>query len=214
MKANFSTIIGDEESNPLDKKEGTESTPVISKFLKYFKPEAKQEEENLGLFGRCYKSALNSCEVEQSYTIFFIVITVGMGLLCLSLFFLPMVVFAPQKFVALFSLGTTIIILSFIFIYGTAEYCKKLFAKDRRAISILFIVSIFVGLWFSFIKNLYFVSLICAVFQLFTLVIFTLSFIPGGQYGISFCWSMVTAPFYSIWNKITGGDSNSSFLPS
>ncbi len=214
MKANFSTIVGDDENKALENLT-EESTPVMSTFLKYFKSDKKQgeEEANKGFFSRCTKKMVNLCEVEQSYTIFFIVIAVGMGLLCLSLIFLPMVLISPQKFVSLFSLGSTIILTSFIFIYGTAEYCKKLFSESRAYISVLFLLSIIVGIYFSFIKGYYLVSLICAIIQLFTLIIFTLSFIPGGQYGISFCWSLASSPFTYIWGKITGNSNSSSFLP-
>ena len=212
MKANFATIVGDEEANPLEKKEN--STPVMSKFLKYFKSDPEPEEEK-GFFAKCLNNCLDIFEVEKSYTIFFIVISVGTGLLCLSLIFLPLVLISPQKFVSLFSLGASVILLSFIFIYGTKDYCFQLFSSSRAFVSVLFIVSIFVGVYASFIKGFYLISLICAVFQLITLIVFTLSFIPGGQYGISMVWSMVLYPFTSIWNKITGGGkSNSSFLPS
>ena len=54
------------------------------------------------------------------------------------------------------------------------------------------------------------ISLICAVIQLITLVIFTLSFIPGGSGGISIVISMVRMPFDSMWMRLKG----KSYLPS
>ena len=38
-----------------------------------------------------------------------------------------------------------------------------------------------------------------------TLVIFILSFIPGGRTGISFIISMLVSPLKSLLNKIKGG---------
>jgi len=123
--------------------------------------------------------------------------------------FLPAAFLFPQKFVSLFSLGSLVILTSFIFIYGTAGYFELLFSRSRITFTLLFISSIFVGLYFAFFKSYYIISLICAMIQLVTLIIFTLSFIPGGQTGISFMLSMMKAPFASLWQKIRGG----SYLP-
>lgn len=138
---------------------------------------------------------LSYLEVEKSYTAFFIVLGFGAFILFLSMMFLPLVLFRPQKFVSLFSLGSLLTILSFIFIYGTKEYFKMLFNSSRALLSSLYFVSIFVGIYFSFTDTWMFISHICAVVQLFTLITFVLSFLPGGNAGINFMWSTLKGFF-------------------
>jgi len=172
--------------------------------------EENNANENTGMLNKIKSTIQNSFEVEKSYKIFFILLIVGMGLIFLSLIFLPVALISPQKFVSLFSLGSIVSLSSFIFVYGTAGYLELLFSRSRVTFTLLFISSIFIGLYFSFFRGNYVVSLICALVQLITLIIFTLSFIPGGQTGISFIFSMISAPFSSLWMKIKGG----SYLPS
>lgn len=141
------------------------------------------------------------CEVERSYTAFFIFLFLGIGLVGLSFLFLPMAILAPQKFVSLFSLGCLTTISSFIFYYGTAEFLNMLFNKERRWFTVMFFVSMFLGIYLAFIKTYFILSLICSGVELFVMIVFTLSFIPGGKTGISFMFSMVTSPIKRIFNK-------------
>lgn len=165
---------------------------------------ARIEEENLGYFGKIKRNFMKAIEVEKSYSVFFIILAVGIGLICLSMLFLPMAWLSPRKFVSFFSLGSFVTLISFIFIYGTSAYLEMLFSKTRAMFSILFILSIFLGVYFTFNETYYLISLICAVIQLITLIVFTLSFIPGGRYGISIITSMLMSPVNSVWNRIKG----------
>jgi hypothetical protein len=166
-------------------------------------------------------SRLNSCkekvlkklqdniEVEKSYKTFMMLIFIGLGMLCLSLVFLPVIILSPYKFVMCFSLGSLIILASFIFIYGTKSYFEILFSKERFPFTLLFLGSIFLGLFFS-LGNYFIFSVLCAGMQLITLIVFTLSFIPGGKSGISFIGRMMTSPFTNFWMRVRG----QSYLPS
>lgn len=148
----------------------------------------------------------NAIEIEKSYKNFFIILGVGVALLFLSLIFL---IISPIKFVALFSLGSLVIISSFIFIYGTEAYFKKLFSKERFPFTVLYVSSVILGFFFVFIKGYFLISLILSLAQLVTLIIFVLTFIPGGKSGINFIMNMVKSPFSSAWMRMTGG----SYLP-
>lgn len=171
-----------------NKTEGGESF-ISQKVSKCKESILKKVEENL--------------EVERSFKTFGIMVAIGLTLLCLSLMFLPVVIISPSKFVMCFSLGSLIILSSFIFVYGTKAYVEKLFAKNRFTFSILFLLSIILGLYFSFAGN-YFISILLAVFQLITLIVFTLTFLPGGSTGISFIGTMLMTPVKGVWNRITG----------
>jgi len=176
-------------------------------------PTVSNTEETKGFFGRikgmissnesnetqspsgCKDKLLTLIEVEVSYTYFFIVLLIGAAILFLSLLFLPVAIINPKKFVSLFSLGSLVTITSFIFLYGTKEFFSKLFDSGRRILTILYLASIVIGLFFSFTDSYTIISHICAVFQLITLITFVLSFIPGGHLGISFIWGSIKSIF-------------------
>ena len=166
----------------------------------------EQENEN-DCRHKAMKYMQEKVEVEVNYKIFFMVISIGSALFCLSLFFLPMVIISPRKFVSLFSLGSLLILCSFLFFYGTKNYVEKLCSRQRIAFTTLFFGSLILGIFCAILNRYFFLSLICAGVQLISLVVFVLSFIPGGQHGISAIGSMVTAPARSLWRKISGSSS-------
>jgi hypothetical protein len=168
-------------------------------------PEAQVKEEK-GFLGRMSDSVKGSVEVEKSYKLFFLFLLIGIGLLFFSLFFLPLVLFSPGKFVSLFSLGSIITLSSFIFLYGTSGFLGMLFSRERLLYTMLFIGSLVLGLYFAFIHGNYIASLVLAVTQLITLIIFILSFIPGGRNGIDLVIGMLKSPIQSIWARIRGGN--------
>jgi len=206
MKAKYSSITGSSNAP-----EGPGTMDKVKSFFTFGNGTTANVDpfapEDNGMLHKIKTTIQNTFEVERSYKTFFIVLFVGLGIILLSMIFLPAAIMFPQKFVGLFSLGSMVILSSFIFIYGTAGYIELLFSRARVTFTLLFIGSIFVGFYFSFIHPNYIVSLICALVQLITLIIFTLSFIPGGQTGISFMFSMMKAPFSSAWSK------GASYLP-
>jgi len=174
---------------PAHNENKTEEGFLNSKITKCKEAVLKKIEENL--------------EVEKSYKTFTIMVFIGLALLCLSLMFLPVIIIAPSKFVMCFSLGSMIILSSFIFVYGTKAYVEKLFAKNRFAFTLLFLCSIILGLYFSISGN-YLISILLAAFQLVTLIVFTLTFLPGGSHGISFIGGLLLSPVKGLWQRISG----------
>jgi hypothetical protein len=145
-----------------------------------------------------------SVEVEKNYTYFFIVFAVGLLFIILSFFHLPLIIFFPGKFSSLFSIGSLIILLSFIFIYGTCQFLGMLFKKERCVYTIIYLFSVIGGFIFSYLYNYYIVVLICTSVQLISIIIFILTFIPGGYSGISIILQMLKLPlnaFFSSNNK-------------
>jgi hypothetical protein len=159
--------------------------------------------------GKLLKKLQDNIEVEKSYQTFFILLMIGLGLLCLSLVFLPVIILSPYKFVLCFSLGSLIILISFLFIWGTKAYFETLFSKNRFLFTLLFLGSILLGIMFAW-SQYFFFSLLCSIYQLISLIVFTLSFIPGGKVGISFIGSMLSSPFINLWMRMRG----QSYLPS
>ena len=141
---------------------------------------------------------ITKVEVEKNTTAFISLLGIGCFLICLSLLMLPLIITSPAKFSMCFGLGSVLVLISFLFYHGTKNYVMKLFEKKRFVITILFICSIFLGLIFSIGKH-YFISLLCSLFQLISLILFILTFIPGGKYGIRCIKNRLSSPFMNIF---------------
>jgi hypothetical protein len=133
-------------------------------------------------------------KVEKSYLAFFVMLFLGIGLLFLCLFF----IFSPHKFMLCCSLGSILILSSFLFLRGTRGFLEILLSPKRIWFSLLFIVSIIVGLSFAIGGN-FLVALVFAAGQFLSLVVFVLSFMPGGQGGIKFIGRKLLSPFSFFW---------------
>ena len=144
---------------------------------------------------------IKKVEVEKNMTIFMSLLSIGCFLLCISIFLIPLIITAPSKFSMCFGLGSVLILISFLFYHGTKNYIVKLFEKKRFYITILFICSIIFGLIFSIGKH-YFISLLCSLFQLISLILFVLTFIPGGKYGINCIKRKMGSPFIRVFSNL------------
>ena len=225
---NKEEVINTKTMQPVEESESNQSAGFFDKIKNFINLGSKNEEaqrvsndSSLELGSKDQSGTINSCkdkllkklqeniEVEKSYQTFFLLLVIGLGLLCISLIFLPVIIISPYKFVLCFSFGSLTILTSFLFIYGTKSYFEILFSQNRFPFTLLFLASIFLGITFAW-SNYFFFSLICSIFQLVSLIVFTLSFIPGGRSGISFIGSMVSSPFVNLWMRIRG----QSYLPS
>lgn len=180
-----------QSSSSTNQQSTSTSTSIFSSIKNIFSKQTQpnQEEDTVK------EKLIRLFEVEISYTYFLVMFAIGLFILFISLFFLPYAIIKPQKFVSLFSLGSVIIVISFIFLNGTRNFVSKLFDSGRKVFTILFLVSIFVGIYFSFNETYIIVSHVCALFQLLSLISFVLSFIPGGHLGISFMWGSIKSVF-------------------
>ena len=150
---------------------------------------------------------IEKVEVEKNITVFISLLGIGCFLICLSIFLLPLIITSPSKFSMCFALGSILILVSFLFYHGTKNYIMKLFDKKRFIITILFVCSIILGLIFSLGKH-YFISLLCSLFQLISLILFVLTFVPGGKKGINCIKKKMSSPFVNIFMKIAQNEVN------
>lgn len=150
---------------------------------------------------------IESVEVERNIGVFVALITIGSIILCMSFFLLPFVLTSPKKFSFCFAVGSILILVSFLFLVGTKRFVTKLFENKRLVISIMFILSIFVGIGFS-LGNHYFISLLCSFIQFITLIMFILTFIPGGRAGIDCIKRTLTSPFTKLFISKAQSDLN------
>lgn len=141
---------------------------------------------------------IEKLEVERSIGIFSVLICIGIGLIILSFFLLPIVLVSPKKFSFCFAVGSIFVLISFLFLVGTKNYVNKIMDNKRIYISVSFILSIFIGIGFS-LGNHYFISLICSGVQLISMVMFVLTFIPGGRAGIDCIKKTLSSPFTKLF---------------
>ena len=144
---------------------------------------------------------ISKIEVQRNITVFLSLLGFGSLLICFSIFLIPFIITSPSKFSMCFAFGCSLVLISFLFYHGTKNYVLKLFDKKRFVITILFICSILVGIIFSIGKH-YFISLLCSLFQLISLILFVLTFIPGGKHGINCIKRQVSSPFVKIFMRL------------
>ena len=144
---------------------------------------------------------ISKVEVEKNRTVFFSLLAIGSFLVCISLLTIPLIITSPSKFSMTLAFGSAFILVSFLFFYGTKNYVLKLFDKKRFLLSILYISSIIVAIIFWFIDN-YFLSLLISLLQVLCVVLFGLTFIPGGQKGITYVKKKISSPFVKIFMNI------------
>ena len=141
---------------------------------------------------------IGAIEVEKNIGVFGVLLCIGMALIILSFFLLPMIIVSPKKFSFCFAVGSIFFLLSFMFLVGTRNYVNKILDNKRIYISISFILSIFIGIGYS-LGNHYFISLICSGVQLITMIMFVLTFIPGGRAGINCIKKTLSSPFTKLF---------------
>lgn len=159
----------------------------------------EEDDDSTSMLHKITSTVKNTVPV--NYKNFFITMTVGVLLILASLFYLPFIVLYPQSFLTFFSIGSLIVLISFVFIYGSREYFKMLLNSDRILFTVLYLLSIIVGLYFAYFKNYFIVSLISAVIQFITLTVFVLTFIPGGKTGIQYIVEILKLPVYNLLNR-------------
>lgn len=150
---------------------------------------------------------INTIEVERNIGVFIALVSIGSIAICISLFLIPFILTSPRKFSFCFAVGSIFILISFLFLVGTRKFVTKLFENKRLCISIMFVLSIFIGIIYS-LGNHYLISLICSGIQFFSLIMFILTFIPGGRVGIDCIKRALTSPFTKIFVKKATSDLN------
>ncbi|GMT15111.1 hypothetical protein PFISCL1PPCAC_6408, partial [Pristionchus fissidentatus] len=107
-----------------------------------------------------------------------------------SAFLLPVLLLQTRKFAALNSLGSAMLLASFVFVWGPLTYLSMLFDPSRRLVSICYLSSVFATLYSSLWLKSYIFTVLASTFQLFSLVWFVMSSVPGGERGLRFMASL------------------------
>ncbi|XP_033226854.1 protein transport protein SFT2-like [Belonocnema kinseyi] len=74
----------------------------------------------------------------------------------------------------------------FSFLWGPMNYLKSLFTAERRYFTLSYFVTLFGTLYFSLNLQSTPLTALCAILQLFAMISFAMSHIPGGTSGLMF----------------------------
>ena len=190
-----------------DNKENIESNQVqdSNRLTTSSKEEETKNKESFR--DKIANKIIEKLEVERNILLFILLILIGIGLIIFSFFLLPMIMISPGKFSFCFAVGSIFILISFLFLVGTRNYVNKILDNKRIFISISFILSIFIGIGFS-LGHHYFISLFCSGVQLISMIMFILTFIPGGRAGIDCIKRTLSSPFTKLFINKAKSDLN------
>ena len=201
MKKTYSKLINNIKTLALKKENPPEEQKVSEDVSISSSQEQQEETAPQTCKDKVANTIISKIEVKKNRTVFFSLLAIGSFLLCISILMIPLIITSPGKFSMVLAFGSSFIMISFLFYYGTKNYVMKLFDKKRFYLTILFLCSVILAIIFRFIDN-YFLSLLSCIFQLFCLVLFGLSFIPGGQSGIKYIKKKVSSPFVKIFMNL------------
>ncbi len=154
--------------------------------------------------------------VEQSYKYFLIFLSLGILLLFFALFCIPFVFFNPGKLLRLLTFGNILVMLGFLFYYGSKDFFAFLVDQKRTGVMFSHILGLLCGLFVSLFFGGYFLKLLLDCVLCITTVMFILTLIPGGQEGIAGIKRMLISPLMLLFNSFKGkifGEGNNSGLP-
>ncbi|PVD35513.1 hypothetical protein C0Q70_02476 [Pomacea canaliculata] len=111
-----------------------------------------------------------------------------MGTFCFSLamLYIPMLILKARKFAMLYTLGSFFVIASFAFLWGPWNHMKHLFSMERLPFTATYFGAMFATIYFSIWVQSTILTVACAAAQVFALVWYIVSYIPGGQTGLKF----------------------------
>ncbi|XP_072174483.1 uncharacterized protein [Diadema setosum] len=117
------------------------------------------------------------------------------GIFCFALAwtFAPMIVLKPRKFALLYTLGSLFSVCSFSLLWGPMNHLRHLCSKDRMPFTATYFGTMFATLYFSMIKHVTLMTIVCAILQMCALVWYVMSYIPGGQTGLKFFTKVFTS---------------------
>lgn len=106
--------------------------------------------------------------------------------------YLPFLLLKARKFSLLFSLGSLFTLAAFACLWGPTETLRHLCSKSRLPFTFTYASTLFLTVYFAVVTQSTLLTVPCAIAQLFALVWYVLSNVPGGQKGLNFftriCW--------------------------
>lgn len=137
-------------------------------------------------------------EQYKNYGRFAVIFVIGCFLIFISILMLPFIIFKVRAIANTFNAGAITILISFGVLWGAREFwIDRFFYSSRSIYAIGFTTTMGLCVYFSFLKESYFMTLILLVLELSFLLYFIASFFPGGIDGVtkmlSAGWTTITS---------------------
>ena len=113
---------------------------------------------------------------------------------------LPFIFLSPSQLLSKLSFGNIILILSFLFYYGSNRFFGFLRDGRRFKITLIHLILIIFGLCLPMFRG-YFLSFLLDLALITTTIMFLLTIIPGGQSGINAIQGSLYSMFFEIFKK-------------
>ena len=146
-------------------------------------------------------SLTDRLQIQSNFKLFFLCL-----LLCGFNFFsgllsLPFIFFSPSKLLSSLSFGNILLILSFLFYYGSRRFFGFLRDPKRFRITLIHLILILLGLCLPMFRG-YFLSFLLDLALITTTIMFLLTIIPGGQSGINAIQGSLYSMFLDMFKKL------------
>ena len=132
----------------------------------------------------------------NSHDVFFFFFTsfVGVFFILSSFMYLPFIIITPHKFCMLFGLGSASFFYAIVFLKGFKGAVIYFWRQKRRGLTIVYVVTFILLVYFSIIKKNFLVTFGLSLLQLWIIIKVIFGIIPGGQTTMkwifkSFCFS-------------------------
>ena len=145
-------------------------------------------------------SLTNRLQIQSNMKLFFLCLLVCGFNFFSCLISLPFIFLSPSKILSHLSFGNILLILSFLFYYGSNRFFGFLRDSKRFRITLLHIILIFFGLCLPMFRG-YFLSFILDLALIVTTVMFLLTIFPGGQRGINAIQGSLYSMFFELFKK-------------
>ena len=142
----------------------------------------------------------NRLQIQSNMKLFFLCLLVCGFNFFSCLISLPFIFLSPSKILSHLSFGNILLILSFLFYYGSNRFFGFLRDSKRFRITLLHIILIFFGLCLPMFRG-YFLSFILDLALIVTTVMFLLTIFPGGQRGINAIQGSLYSMFFELFKK-------------
>ena len=139
-------------------------------------------------------------QIQSNMKIFFLCL-----LLCGFNFFscllsLPFIFIRPSNLLSSLSFANILLILSFLFYYGSNRFFGFLRDSKRFRITLIHLILIILGLCLPMFRG-YILSFLLDLALITTTIMFLLTIIPGGQSGINAIQGSLYSMFFEIFKK-------------
>jgi len=145
-------------------------------------------EDIVGAVGR---KAQSMQETAENYKLGLMILAGGILVLMLSLVYLPLVAVVPQKFCALFSIGSIIIMVSLSTMLGHSRFLSTLLGRSLLPYTLVYAVSLLLGLYYSCISKSYILALLMIVAEMISLSYLVLVNVPYGKATLDFLYKNI-----------------------